>query len=162
MLRLGRAIGSRSSIRGALPPDQMSVPGRLTWRPLFQFGSSGARSPTGTVAEPVAIRSMLRLCRREYTSDPVGFLHPRRKLRAAHSWCPKSCGSRAMLAATRRASSSVRTLACIASVRSRGCTRRRALARLHRARHSRRVSFRHARAREGDASSLGQRTWFPR
>jgi hypothetical protein len=30
-----------------------------------------------------------------------------------HSLCPKRCGSRAMLAATRRASSSVRTLACV-------------------------------------------------
>jgi hypothetical protein len=33
-----------------------------------------------------------------------------------HSRCPNNSGSRAMLAATRRASSSVITLACIASV----------------------------------------------
>jgi hypothetical protein len=46
-----------------------------------------------------------------------------------------------MLAATRRASSSVSTLACIASVSARGCTRRRAPGRWHRARSIRPVSF---------------------
>jgi hypothetical protein len=79
---------------------------------------------------------------------------------ANHSPYCNSTGSLAMFAATRRASSSVSTLAWIAPrLRSPGCRRRRAPDRWRRARRIRRASFRHARAvGSGESSSADHRS----